>query len=357
VRDAREHGVAVLPPDVNRVGHDCTLEPDPAGPPVRDRLHQRHREMAGDIASRHAIRLGLRQVKGVGEKEAEAILSARGNGYSSVRDLWMRAGVTRGVLEALADADAFRSMGLGRREALWQVRALDGRDARQAMPLFEGVGTDDPVPEQPVRLPQMPAGEEVIQDYRTMALSLRNHPVAFLREDLKDRGLVECRAIETLAARRRAAVAGLIVVRQRPGSARGVVFMTVEDETSIVNAIVWPKVMEKYRAVVLGSRLVILHGEVQRADGVTHLVVNHLENATAMLAGLLEEAGDDPELGALAGLANADEIRRPVMETRARGKLRQEVSRLLSDAPELRQDYERLARSAGKVMPKGRNFQ
>jgi error-prone DNA polymerase len=361
VRDAREHGVEIRPPDVNLAGHDCELEPVSA----TGTLHPRHREMARDIRTRHAVRLGLRHAKGIGEKEAERIMAARVAGrFESVRDLWRRSGLSRGALERLADADAFRSMGLDRRQALWQVRALDAENTTTAMPLFDAAGNADPLSEVETHLPKMPAGEEVIQDYRALSLSLKGHPVSFLREALDARRVVASSAIGNIAHGSRVAVAGLIVVRQQPGSAKGVVFMTLEDETGIVNAIVWPKMMEKYRAVVLGARLVLLRGQVQKADGVTHVVAHHLEDATHMLGGLLEaSAGPGPDLPGvtgtaaimeMGGIANADEMRRPVMESRSRGKMKAEMKRILKDAPELRQDYERIAK---KAMPKGRNFQ
>nr|MCU0789963.1 error-prone DNA polymerase [Nitratireductor sp.] len=361
VRDAREHGVEILPPDVNLAGYDCSLE-EMRDANLAARLHPRHREMARDIRTRHAVRLGLRHAKGIGEEDAARIVAARGPGYQGVRELWRRAGLSRGAMERLADADAFRSMGLSRRQALWQVRALDSGDP--AMPLFDHAGAQDPVREVETVLPQMPEGEEVVQDYRALSLSLKGHPVGFLRQALSRAGVIASSAIEETAHGRRVCVAGLIVVRQRPGSAKGVVFMTLEDETGIVNAIIWPKVMEKYRAVVLGARLVRLWGQVQKADGVTHVVAHHLEDATAMLGELLEESQAGPEpagegvaaIHRMGGIANADEMKRPVMESRSRGKLKAGMKRLLADSPELRHDFERIAKTAGKVMPKGRNF-
>jgi len=363
VRDAREHGVPVLPPDINLSGHDAVLEapPQSGAPP----LHPRHADQAGDILSRHAVRLGLRQVKGIGEKEAALLMAARGQGYASVRDLWRRSGLSRGAIERLADADAFRSIGLDRREALWQVRALDAAAPADALPLFAGFGSVDPQDEPETILPVMPEGEHVIQDYRHLSLSLKGHPVAFVRRELARLGVIACRDLEAVGNGARASVAGLVVVRQRPGSAKGVVFMTIEDETGIANAIVWPKMMEKYRAIILGARFVRLFGHVQTADGVTHIVVRHAQDVTPMLAALAERPGGDDagprqetSIGD-AGLANADEVRRPVVELRHRTRRRSELSRLLADTPELRQDYERLAKGAPirDVLPKGRNFQ
>ena len=203
----------------------------------------------------------------------------------------------------------------------------------------------------------------MIQDYRYLSLSLKGHPVSFLRGELTRRRIGRNRDLEDLAHGRMISLSGLVMVRQRPGSAKGVVFMTLEDETGIANAICWPKVMQKYRAIVMGARFVIIHGQVQKADGVIHVVVRRVEDATWMLAGLCEEAGiADPELAAthaladMGGLANADEVRRPVLEISARGKTAARLKKLLKEEPKLRHDYERLARSAGNVMPKGRNF-
>jgi error-prone DNA polymerase len=360
VRDAREHGVEMRPPDVNLAGHDCTLEG--LGTASPGRMHPRHRAMEPDIRTRQSVRLGLRHVKGLGEADAACVAENRGSGYQSIRDLWLRTGLSRGTLEKLADADAFRSIGLGRREALWQVRALDKAASTGHMPLFDHSGTGDPLIEVGVSLPQMPQSQQVIEDYRALSLSLKDHPVAFLREALHADGVTRNAEVETLPEGRRVTLAGLVVVRQRPGSAKGVVFMTLEDETGIANVIVWPKLMEKFRTVVIGARLVRITGTIQRADGVTHVIARDLVNATPMLAGLLEaaqEIGDErlvPDSVAIGGLANADEVRRPVMEQRSRNKVKSSVSTLLADAPQLRHDFERIARGAGMAMPKGRNF-
>jgi DNA-directed DNA polymerase III PolC len=368
VRDAREHGVETRPADINLSGYDNSLERgDGDRAEFGRRLHPRHRHMTGDIRARHAVRLGLRQIKGVGEKEAGILMAARGQGYESVRHLWLRTGLSRGTIERLADADAFRSIGLDRRAALWQVKALDPPGIATDLALFAHAGRarpgDDSVREASVQLPVMPNSEHVIQDYRYLSLSLKGHPVAFIRDQLSARGIVASRDLETLGNGRRVSVCGLVVIRQRPGSAKGVVFMTLEDETGIANAIVWPKVMERYRPVVMGARLVIIHGQVQKADGVTHVVARRLENATPLLAALTEaaQAGTEknPDAGGLddmGGLANGDEVKRPVMESRAKGKLRNALKALMAQEPALRQDIERLARTASKVMPKGRNF-
>jgi error-prone DNA polymerase len=271
------------------------------------------------------------------------------------------------MIERFADADAFRSIGLDRREALWAVRALDQglknpETGSGRMPLFDQLEGKDPVNEIETQLPIMPAGEHVIQDYRTLSLSLKAHPVSFLREDFKRAGLVSNSELETLNNGSRLTVAGLIVVRQRPGTAKGVLFMTLEDETGIANIIVWEKIFERYRAVVMASRFVKVRGKLQKADGVIHLVADYIEDASGLLIALTEEANASTDkmveaaIGGMGGLANADEVRNPVREQNNSALPGSKLRRLLKDTPDLREDYRRLARSADKVMPKGRNF-
>ena len=364
VRDAREHGVEIRPVDVNLSWYDNMLEPGSAA----GNLHQRNREMHHDIRGDHALRLGFRQIRGVGETDAARLVAARGDGYATLRDLWLRSGLSRGVIERLADADAFRSMGIDRRAALWEARTLEGSATRSAMPLFDirqsgQPVTADPLTEPSTRLPQLTQGEHVIEDYRHLALSLKGHPVAFVRTELASEGMVATASLDDIGNGRRIVLAGLVMVRQRPGSAKGVVFMTLEDETGIANIIVWPKVMERHRPVVMGARFVAVSGIVQKADGVTHVVARELQDRTAMLAALCE--ADDSSQPTIGGIANADEVRRPVQELRARKAPHSELARLLKDAPELRHDFERIAKPAGragsakslfKVLPGGRNF-
>ena len=265
VRDAREHGVEVRAPDVNRSDWDSTLEP---GPRAAERLHDLHHDMRDDMRTTHAIRLGLREIKGLSEDDAKLIVERRGVTYNSVRDVWLRTGLSPRVLERLADADAFASLGLTRREALWAAKAL-GRvgDRDDDLPLFTN-SADDAAPhivsrEPDVALPPMPLGEEVVNDYRFLRLSLRAHPAQFLRADLDARGIARNEALRGLANNTRVIISGLVTCRQRPGSAKGVVFMTIEDESAVANVIVWPKVFERVRPVVLGARYVAVAGRVQ----------------------------------------------------------------------------------------------
>src|SRR5262249_54230373 len=244
--------------DVNHSHWDATLEP---GPHAAARVHPLHREMAGDIRTTHALRLGFRKIKGLSEDEhGKIIMQNRGAGYTSVRDLWLRTGLPPRIIERLADADAFGSLGLSRRQALWAAKAL-GRvgDKDDDLPLFRGQMMQAPaaaapppaaisVPREPaVRLPPMPLGEEVVNDYRFLELSLRPHPACFLRAGPARRGIIRNEELRVQPSGARVSVSGLVTVRQQPGSANGVIFMTIEDETAVANIIVWPKTFERFR--------------------------------------------------------------------------------------------------------------
>ena len=335
VRDAREHGVTVLPPDVNHSAWDSTLEPALLATP-----HDMHRDMHGDIRTTHAIRLGLREIKGMSEEDAKLIAARRGGSYDSVRDLWLRTGLPTRVLERLADADAFGSLGLTRRDALWAAKAL-GRvgDGDDDLPLFirtpRYAAVMPRTSEPDVALPPMPIGEEVVNDYRFLRLSLRAHPAQFLREDLGRRGILRNEALRTIASSARVQISGLVTCRQRPGSANGVVFITIEDESAVANAIVWPKVFERVRPIVLGARYVAIRGRVQSESGVIHVVAEELEDLTPWLARLAEHGAD------IDGLARCDEVRRPIeemREARANGGRESRLARLIREMPELAAD-------------------
>ena len=279
VRDAREHGVLVRPVDVNASGWDNSLE--------------------GTGEGGCALRLGLRQVGGLRQEDAARIVDARtvearDAPYPDVGTLRRRTGVPVSAIETLAAADAFRSMGLARREALWQARALA---KAPPLPLFEAADEREDGPEPAVALPAMAAGEQVVEDYRTLRLSLRAHPLAFLRERLAGRGALAAEAMARAQDGGRAAAAGLVLVRQRPGSAKGVIFMTLEDETGTVNVVVWPNVLERYRRAVLGGRLALVRGRVQRAGALVHLVAAHVEDLTHWLDLLTPDQGAAPPGG------------------------------------------------------------
>jgi error-prone DNA polymerase len=287
VRDAREHGVDVRPVDVNHSCWDCTLEPgrDAAGP---------------------AVRLGMRQVDGLRQQDAEKIVRHRdgeAGPYRDAYDVMRRAGVSRAALERLAAADAFRSIGCDRRQALWSVRGLS---PAEPLPLFAWSATREDGGEPDVVLPEMALSEHVVNDYQTLRLSLKAHPMSFLRARLQRERVVSCASLRGMRDGAYVAVAGVVLVRQRPGSAKGVVFMTIEDETGVANVVVWPKMLERYRRVIMTARLIYVRGRIQRHEDIIHVVSSHLEDRNACLSALSEQAADMP-----VPIANADEVRNP----------------------------------------------
>ena len=345
VRDAREHGVEVRPPDVNYSAYESTLEPGAeAAPP----LHALHSEMADDIRTRCAIRLGLREITGLKKEDADLVENRRGSGYDSLRNLWLRTGLAPRVIERLADADAFGSLGLNRRDALWAVKALGRTGDHEDLPLFR---TGNAAQQEPdVTLTPMPPGEEVVNDYRFLKLSLRAHPASFLRADLDRHHIVSNETLRETRNGTRVRVSGLITVRQRPGTAKGVIFMTIEDETSIANIIVWPKVFERFRPVVLGSRYVAVSGRIQSESGVIHVVAERIEDLTPLLARLSEGGTTIDALG------RCDEVRRPVDDDprsiAARGG--RKFFSLLAAVPELADDLDVPARATRHAVAKRR---
>ncbi len=269
VRDAQAHGVEVRPICVNASRWDCTLEP-----------------IEGDD-SRFAVRLGLRMVRGFGNAEAARLVSCRADQpYASVDDLWRRAGIPSSALVELADADTFRpSIGLARREALWAIKPL----REEPLPLFAAVAARETQPlveqrEPLVSLLPMTDGREVVEDYGHVGLTLRAHPLSFLRADLVRRCIVTCADAVASRDRRGVEVAGLVLVRQRPGSAKGVMFMTIEDETGVANVVIWEKIFERYRRAVLGAGMIGIKGRIQREGEVVHVVARELIDLSAELA-------------------------------------------------------------------------
>jgi error-prone DNA polymerase len=307
VRDARQHGVEVLEADVNRSAWDCTLEPASAG--------SRHR---------FAVRLGFRQIQGLSETELDELIAVRGNGYAGIERLAAITGVSRFTIERLAEADAFRSLGLDRREALWAARRLDAIGVKKAnsrqdasaaadrpLPLLAPYMGDELFPEPEVTLPSMPLSEHVAEDYLATGLSLKEHPVTFFREQLTRLGVmrnVDHRS-EALSQNRSITVAGLVLTRQMPG-AKGVVFMTLEDETDIANIIIWPKVFARNRRVVMTSRLVAVRGRLQRAGLVVHVLAESFIDLSAELNRLR-----DGDLFAGPGLQHG-QINLPLLKSR-----------------------------------------
>ena len=344
VRDAQEHGVAVRDVDINASCWDCTLEP---GPTAAERLHSRHADMKPAVASTHAVRLGFRQINGFAKEHGEIIAAARGAGYDSVRDLWLRTNLQPAILERLAATDAFRSLGLDRREALWAIRALRRSGDKDDLPLFARARTAELEPD--AALPAMPPGQQVVEDYRHLRLSLKAHPVSFLRSDLAARGILRHEQLPQVPSGRRVTVGGLVLVRQRPGTAKGVIFATLEDETGIANVIIWPKTFEAFRPVVLGARLIGVTGPLQNAEGVIHVVADQIEDLTPLLRRLSEDAAH------IAATIRADEVNRPVAERHRHPRSGDTLVTLFTDSQPLAGDLG-LGGVPEAVMPKGRNF-
>lgn len=285
VRDAAQHGVPVLPVDVNHSDWDCTLE-----------------------QGGRALRLGLRQIDGFPEHAAAMLVAARSGGedFGDAASLKERAGLSPALVERLAAADALGSLGLSRRQALWDARSLV---APKELPLFAAMTSRSEGEERSrAVLPKMPLSEEVVADYQTHRLSLKAHPMAFLRPMLGERGFVRAADLRNHKFRAMVQVAGVVLVRQRPGSAKGVCFITLEDETGVVNLVIWPDLMEKQRKVIMGSRLMEVRGRVEYDDEVIHVIAMHLTDASASLDGLSDADRLVPPI------ARADECNRPIPE-------------------------------------------
>ncbi|MFC4726080.1 error-prone DNA polymerase [Glycocaulis abyssi] len=313
VRDARAHGVTVRPVCAEHSYWDCVLEP------------------AGDGTL--AVRLGFRLIKGLSEEDGHWIAAARGNGYRSIEAVWRRAGLARAALARLAGADAFAEYGLSRRDALWAVKGLGGE---RPLPLFRETGEGMVAGASP--LPVMSDREEVFEDYVATRLTLRAHPVCLLRPDLG--AFAAAGSLRDAPDGARLTVAGLVITRQRPGTASGVIFLTLEDDTGVSNIVVWPKTFEANRKSVMAGRLLKITGRLQREGIVTHLVAARIEDRSW----LLDTLGDAESAGASIDPThdNADEARRPGPEgvygpkRPKRAPLSEEVTAELQRARQLR---------------------
>ncbi len=267
VRDAREHGVEVRAVCINRSRWDCTLE----------------REDSSSALNQEGLiplRLGLRMVRGLPNVHAAQIIAARGEApFATVEEVWRRSGVPIAALEKLAEGDAFASLGLDRRQALWQLRGLGAAP----LPLFAAADAREAeIVEPKVALTPMTGGREVVEDYRVLQLSLRVHPLAFLRPELDRRGAIRCTDLAGIKDGRKVEVAGIILVRQRPGST-SVTFVTIEDETGIANAIIWSDRFEAQRRTVMSAAMVGIKGTVQREGEVIHIITDRIEDYTGLL--------------------------------------------------------------------------
>jgi error-prone DNA polymerase len=271
VRDAREHGIEVRHVDVNFSEWDNTLE-------------------AGGKGGL-ALRLGFRQVDGFQEKWALELVKQRGNAYGSVGDVARRAKLPKRALIILAEADCFQSQNRDRRETLWDVRRLADDDA---LPLFAAQFVEEQPEEEIAPLPLMPLSEHVLADYQMLRLSLRAHLMAFLRDLFQGEGIKSCAEIAASADGADAACAGIVLTRQMPGDA-GVVFITLSDETSIANVVVWPRLVEPFRREIMGARLLVVEGKVQKSpDNVVHLVAERIFDRTEELDRLSEDGTQAP---------------------------------------------------------------
>lgn len=297
VIDAQKHTVEVREVDVNHSLWDNKLE-----------------EKSGKY---FAIRLGFRQISGIRADDIDTLVNARGEGYKSITAL-RDAGVSIAALERLADADAFRSMGMDRRKALWEVSAL------QDMPveLFKGQESES-VLETQVELPLMGKGEHVVQDYASIGLSLKAHPVSFVRSQLDMLNIRSCQHINNDSTDGQLVkVAGLVLVRQRPGTAGGVCFITIEDDTGYSNLVVFEKLFETYRKEILHARLLMVEGRLQREGNVVHVIVSKCFDFTKMLGKLVQREID--ELPVLT-LARGDEKTAPYPSQNKRSQVREEA--------------------------------
>ena len=287
IRDARNHGVEARPVCVSDSGWDTRMVAD--GPNARPR----HAGFCGtepDWRGMLPIRLGMRIVLGLAKEDAAAILTARADApFVSVEDVWRRSGVKPAALEKLARADAFQALGLNRRQALWAIKGLGQRpldlfaaaDAREGRTVTESA-------EPSVALVPLTAGREVVEDYRATQLSLRAHPLSFLRDRLAAQGIARCADLIGMKDGARVEVAGLILVRQRPGTASGIVFVTLEDETGIANAVLWSDRFEANRRTVMSATMLAIRGRVQREGIVIHVIADTITDLT----GMLREVGD-----------------------------------------------------------------
>ena len=275
VRDAQQHGVEIRPPDVSFSDWDCKLE-EKDDPRIKYR----------------PVRLGFRRIKGFRDQDADQLIAARQAGAYSIEAFARQGRLSRRALELLAEADAFRSLGFPRREALWAVKGLSGEwGAERDAPLL----LRQSLKETQVELPFMSAPQHVAEDYRTTRLSLKGHPVGFFREDLARTGVVPCAALKTARDRRRLSVGGLVLVRQRPGTAKGVVFITLEDETGVANIVIWKDAFDAHRRLVMTSSFLVIHGQVQSVDGIVHVVAERFTDLSDRLAELRQDERVTPE--------------------------------------------------------------
>jgi error-prone DNA polymerase len=333
VRDAIEHGVEVRHPDVNYSDWDNRLEASLSSPAFAgEGDHPAKRDGGGVLqrqdsslqnpsttswspsqssawggqSPRYALRLGLRQIDGLHFEAARALLAARDRPYADVEDLKARSGINVPAVRRLAAADAFRSMGLDRRQALWDSRTLR---AAPDLPLFAFADQrSEGAEEEVVRLPETPLSEHVVSDYQTLRLSLKAHPLSFLRPALAAKGYTRASDLRSCKFGQPVRVSGIVLIRQKPGTAKGVCFITLEDETGVCNLVIWPDTMKKYRRTVMSARLMAVRGTVQMDDAVIHVIAHEIFDRSEDLALLSADAFR-------SDLARADHVVSPLPHT------------------------------------------
>ena len=302
VRDAQQHRVVVRRLDVNESRWDCTLEPETRS------------------AEGLALRLGLRMAAGLsaedGRRVAEARRAGNGSPYASVDEVVRRAGVGRKAIEALAEADGFAGMGLARRAAMWDAKGVENDTPPLLRLAAQAAAAGDPplLREPSPALPAEADGQSVVLDYTATGLTLRQHPLALLRPQLRALGCRDTRDLEGLRAGQRIKLAGMVLMRQRPGTAKGIVFITVEDEHGTANLVVYTDVGTRDRAALIGARLLVVEARVEREAEraevpITHLICRKLEDRSDLLSGLMQ--GGLSEDWSNRALGHADEVRRP----------------------------------------------
>jgi error-prone DNA polymerase len=295
IREARRQGVEVRPVAVTASAWDCTLEPAGGGSAGQGAAFA-NGERGGVGSEQPALRLGLRLVKGLSRAGAGRLIQARDVApWLDLTDLITRAALDRGDLKALAQADALQPLAGHRHRAAWSVSGLSAALGTDRGAAVQAALALPPPPADPVDLAVLAPpteGAEIVADYGSLGLSLRRHPLALLRPQLAERHLLTADAVAVVPPGARVATAGLVINRQRPGSAHDVTFVTLEDETGQVNLVVWKHVAERQRAVLLGARLLGVYGEIQREAGVTHLIARRLVDHSALLGGLVIRSRD-----------------------------------------------------------------
>jgi len=336
IRDAIEHGVDVRQVQINSSQVEHVLVRPEQERHTGDHVWPQHEDMRHDIWSSRSMLLGFSAVIGLSKHAQQQIVDRRGAGYDSIRDLWLRTQLPIAALEKLAHADAFADLGLNRREALWVVKGLIGTHGADTLPLFEAAGRVETDADVETNLPKMLMGEEVIHDYSTLSFSLKGHPLQFIRPVLEARRIMRSDQLRDARPGSQVEVAGLVLVRQRPGTAKGIIFATLEDEAGVANVVIWPQVFENNRKTVLGSRMLAVRGKLQREGLVIHIIAEQLTDMTSHLLDLAHgvDIGDRV-------LARGDEGKSGPYPSRDRNAMI---------------EIEKARRTAYAALPGGRNF-